>query len=267
MLRGASAEARAELTERAGSTRTLDEAATLGTQLFGVADVVRGDVALRRALTDASVEGEHKAGLARAVFGSALDAPALELVADAASRRWIGAHDLTEALEQVAVAATVRSAGAQGKKVGDELFAVRRLVDDNRELRGALADHSRTVEDRRGLLLGLVEGKVLPATGTLVGRAVSQQRGTVEAALEDYLDQAAAVLQESVATVHTARELSADEQRRLAAALAKQYGREVQLHVVVDPSLIGGLRVETRDDVIDGTVVSRLDDARRRIAG
>lgn len=267
MLRGASAEALAELTERTGSTRSLGDAAALGTQLFGVADVVRHDVALRRALTDASVEGEHKAGLARAVFGNALDEPALDLVADAASRRWIGGGDLTEALEHVAVAATVRSAGAQGKQVGDELFAVRRLIDDNRALRGALADHSRTVEDRRGLLLGLVDGKVLPATATLVGRAVAQERGTVEAALDEYVDQAAAVLQESVATVHTARALTDDEQRRLAAALAQQYGREVQLHVVVDPSLIGGLRVETRDDVIDGTVVSRLDDARRRIAG
>ena len=96
---------------------------------------------------------------------------------------------------------------------------------------------------------------------------MSRERGTVEAALEEFLQLAAAALSESVATVHTARELSADEQTRLTAALAKQYGQEIQLHVVVDPELIGGLRVEIGDDVIDGTVVSRLDDARRRIAG
>jgi F-type H+-transporting ATPase subunit delta len=67
--------------------------------------------------------------------------------------------------------------------------------------------------------------------------------------------------------VHTARELSADELQRLAAALGTQYGKDVQLHVVVDPALIGGLRVEIGDDVIEGTVVNRLDEARRRLAG
>jgi F-type H+-transporting ATPase subunit delta len=267
MLRGASAEALAELSQQASRARTLDEAATLGSQLFGVASVVRRDVALRRALTDSSVEAESRAGLARAVFGAALDEPALDLIADAAGRRWIAGGDLPDALERVAVAATVRSAGANGKQVGDELFAVQRMVDGDHALRGALADSSRTAEDRRGLLLGLLDGKTLPATGVLVGQAVTRQRGTVESALQEYLDLAAEALAEGVATVHTARELSEDEQQRLAAALGQQYGKDVQLHVVVDPELIGGLRVEIGDDVIDGTVASRLDEARRRLAG
>ncbi|HEX5090238.1 MAG TPA: F0F1 ATP synthase subunit delta [Nocardioides sp.] len=267
MLRGASAEALAELSQQAARTRTLDEAAALGNQLFGVVAVVRRDVALRRALTDNSVEAEARSGLARAVFGKALDEPALALVAEAAGRRWISANDLPEALEQVAVTATVRSAGANGEQVGDELFSVKQLIEHNPALRGALADHSRTPEDRSGLLLGLIEGKTLPATAVLVGQAVARDRGAVEVTLQDYLDLAAAALEEAVATVHTARELSADEQERLAAALSKQYGKDIQLHIVVDPELIGGLRVEIGDDVIEGTVASRLDDARRRIAG
>jgi F-type H+-transporting ATPase subunit delta len=266
MLRGASADALAELGQQA-RTRTLEEAGTLGTQLFGVAAVVRRDVGLRRALTDNSVEGEARAGLARAVFGKALDEPALDLVADAASRRWVAGTDLPDALEQLAVTATVRSAGANGNQVGDELFAVRQLIEDNPALRGALADQSRSAEDRSALLLGILDGKTLPATTVLVGQAVIRQRGTVESALQEYLELAAAALDEVVATVRTARELSADEQKRLAAALGQQYGQAVQLHVVVEPELIGGLRVEIGDDVIDGTVASRLDDARRKIAG
>jgi F-type H+-transporting ATPase subunit delta len=267
MLRGASAEALAELSQQASRTSTPDDAASLGRQLFGVADVVRHDVALRRALTDNSVEGESRAGLAQAVFGKAIDGPALTLVADAAGRRWISGSDLPAALERIAISATVRSAGAQGQQVGDELFAVQQMITENRSLRGALADHSRSPEDRAALLLGLLDGKTLPATGVLVRQAVTRQQGTVETTLQDYLDQAAEALKEGVATVHTARELSTDEQQRLTTALGQQYGKEIQLHVVVDPELIGGLRVEIGDDVIDGTVASRLDDARRRLAG
>ena len=73
---------------------------------------------------------------------------------------------------------------------------------------------------------------------------------------------------ELVATVtRRARRSPTASSERLADALARQYGRPVHLNVVVDPDVIGGMRVEIGDDVIDGTVASRLDDARRRLAG
>ncbi len=84
--------------------------------------------------------------------------------------------------------------------------------------------------------------------------------------LESYLVVAAEALDEAVATVHTARELTSSETERLVSALTKQYGSQVQLHVVVDPDLVGGLRIQIRDDVIDGTVSGRLDDAGRKLA-
>ena len=67
--------------------------------------------------------------------------------------------------------------------------------------------------------------------------------------------------------MRTARELGDGRAGRLVEALGKQYRTDVHLHVVVEPDLVGGLRVEIGDDVIDGTVASRLDDARRRLAG
>jgi F-type H+-transporting ATPase subunit delta len=45
------------------------------------------------------------------------------------------------------------------------------------------------------------------------------------------------------------------------------YGAAIQLNVDVDPDVVGGLRVQVRGEVLDGTVSTRLDDARRRLAG
>ena len=267
MLRGASAEALTALTDQVTSSGTPEGLITTGEELFGVAAIVGRDAALRRALTDSSVEGEARAGLARAVFGSAVGAGTVDLVADAAQRRWTSGRDLPLALERLAAVATVRSAGKDAETVGDEIFAVRRLIDTNPELRSALSDQTRTAEDRSSLLDRLLKGKILPATTVLVRQAVSRGRGSIDAALEEYLDVAAQALEEAVATVHTAHELTQAEQQRLAASLSKQYGITVQVHLVVDPALIGGMRVEIGDDVIDGAVVSRLDEARRRLAG
>ncbi len=267
MLRGASAEALAELSDALGTSGTLADAATTGEELFGVARILRSDAALRRVLTDSSVPGDAKAGLAQNVFGSAVGDTTLKVVTDAVARRWTRSADLPEAVEHLAVVSTVRSAGKDGARVGDELFAVRRLVDSHPELRSALSDQTRTVDDRAGLLHGLLDGKALTATTLLVGEAISRGQGTVDGTLEDYLELAAAAMDEAVATVHAARELTAQEQDRLVAALSKQYGTQVQLHVVVDPDLVGGMRVHIRDDVVDGTVAGRLDDARRKLAG
>jgi F-type H+-transporting ATPase subunit delta len=73
--------------------------------------------------------------------------------------------------------------------------------------------------------------------------------------------------QRLVAVIRTAVELTEDQRDRLASALAKQYGSKIQLNVVVDPEVLGGVRVELGDDVIDGTVSARLDEAARRLAG
>ena len=95
---------------------------------------------------------------------------------------------------------------------------------------------------------------------------VSSHR-TVTVAVEHYQKVAAATRNRVVATVRVAREISDADHQRLQGALARQYDRPVHLNVVVDPEVVGGVKVEIGDDVIDGTVASRLDDARRRLAG
>jgi F-type H+-transporting ATPase subunit delta len=266
MLRGASAEARATLAAKVGASRSLDENATLGEELLAVAGVLRSEPALRRVATDASVDPEAKAGLVGDVFGKQLSDEALEVVKEAVRQRWTRSRDLPDVVETFGIESVVRSAGAQGPRVSDELFAVGQLVDHSPELRGALSDPARSGDDKAGLLTGLLDGKVLPATKRLVSLAVRSD-GPIGRSLEDYQHIAAAVQDELIATVHTARPLSNAETSRLVQSLGKAYGSTVHLHIVEDPSLVGGMRVEIGDDVIDGSVSSKLDTARRRIAG
>ena len=265
MLRGASAEAREALAERLDGTS--GDLGALGQQLFGAAALFREEAAVRRVVTDASIDAEAKAGLVGDLFGDAVGEDALALLKDAVGRRWTRGRDLADVVEELGVVALVRSAGKDGGRISDELFSVRRLVDHEGDLRSALSDPSRSTADKRGLLEGLLRDKVQEATLQLVGQAVSGAHGAVDRALEDFQHLAAEAQDEKLATVRTARELGQQEQERLAGALSDQYGTAVHLQVVVDPAVVGGLRVEIGDDVIDGTVSSRIDEVRRRLAG
>ena len=265
MLRGASAEARAELATKVGSG-TLQDTATLGDELLAVAGVLRSEPALRRVFTDASVEGEAKAGLAASVFGGKVGDPTLALVKEAVQQRWTSSRDLAGVLEELGIQALVRSAGAQGPQVSDELFAVGQLIDANPDLRDALSDPARSPDDKAALLSSVLDGKVLDSTQRLVGQA-GRSSEPFGRALDTIQRVAADVQDELLAVVHTARPLGTTEITRLTQALGKAYAATVHLHVVEDKDLIGGLRVEIGDDVIDGSVSSKLDNARRRIAG
>lgn len=269
-MRGASAEALAALTEKIGAVvEGGADAFRVAEDLFAVSDVLRREPALRRVLSDLSVTPEAKADLVRSIFGDKLDPASLDLVAGAVGRRWAATRDLGDALEYVGVVAVVRGAerAGQADSLEDELFAVERLVADNHELRDALSDPARSIDDKRALLRGLLEGKATPATIRLAEQALAGTFRTVLVALEEYQRIAADQRNRLVAEVRVAHALPEADEQRLMGALARQYGRPVHLNVVVDPHVIGGLRVEIGDEVIDGTVVSRLDDARRRLAG
>lgn len=269
MMRGASAEAQALLAGKLDDvlSGSADQAGTIGTDLFAVAGLLRSEPSLRRVLTDVSVPGEAKEALLRRVLEGKVSAPALDLAAAGAQQRWTATRDLADALERLGVIAVVRSSGESVDQLETELFEVGRLVSHTPELRDALSDPARSQADKRSLVRSLLEGKAQPATVALTEQALAGSYRTVGLALEDYQKVAAEIRGQGVATVRVARPLSDADRQRLADALSRQYGRPVHLNVVVDPSVMGGIRVEIGDDVIDGTVASRLDNARRKLAG
>ena len=136
----------------------------------------------------------------------------------------------------------------------------------NQLLRAALTDRALPVDRKAAVLNELLGSSSTPEAKTLITRAVTHPRGrSLEAGLASIADLAAARRQRTVATVTAAVPMSEAQRSRLAASLAETLGHEVHLNVLVEPEVIGGLRVSIGDEVIDGTLATRLEEAQRRI--
>lgn len=260
-MRGSSAESYARLRE------VMPEATEqVGDELIGAARVLREQVALRRAVTDPASPAEAKRALLSNVFGAHLQV-AGDVVVAAGDLRWAASVDLPEVLDRLGVIAIVQAAGDDGDRVERELFTFGRTVTENADLRDALSEPSRSIADKQALIRSLLEPTAAAATVRLAQETVTGTRRTVNAAVADLIEITAEARNRDVATVRTAHELSDQQLNRLAAALGRESGRDVQVNVIVDPDVVGGLRVELGDFVIDGTVATRLDDVRRQLAG
>lgn len=247
-----------------------EDAATLGGQLFAVVDALDSSGSLRRALSDPSRSGDDKARLVAGLLKGKVDDRVADLVAGLARARWSAEQDLVEGLEVIAFDALLASAQARGEleQVEDELFRFERLLVGQRELRRALTDRAAAPANRAALVRRLLEGKVTPATLQAVERLAVAPRGrSVTAVLELVGRLAARRRQRLVAVVQVAAPPSLTQLDRLSGLLERVYGRPVQLNVSVDPQVIGGMRIQVGDEVVDSTVLARLDDARRRLAG
>jgi F-type H+-transporting ATPase subunit delta len=100
----------------------------------------------------------------------------------------------------------------------------------------------------------------------LAQQAAAHPRGVrVTEALDNYGEVLAARQRRSVAEVVVARPLTPQQQERLTQSLSRSYGRELVLHVQVDPDVVGGVRVQVGDEVMSGTIADRLSDVRRRL--
>lgn len=265
-MRGASKESFARAREALASVTVT---ADLGTELFSVAKLLDGNGSLRRALTDPARPVGSRTGLVEQLFSGKISAPAQAILTAAVSGRWVSSRDLGNALDELSVEADVAYADGQGKldELEDELFRLERVVSAERELSDKLSDRNIPLALRQELLHGLLEGKADPATVRLAERAVDGRGQHFATVMRTYQVAAATRRQASIATVRVAAPLTEGERARLAEVLGRQYGREIQLNVIVDPNVVGGVRVNIGDEVIDGTIAARLDEAQRRIAG
>jgi F-type H+-transporting ATPase subunit delta len=269
-MRGASRVAFAQARDRLSEVvRDADIAATVGDELFAVVRLLDREPGLRRALADYTSAPAARTGLARDVLGNRLSAATLDVVSGLASARWSVPRDLADAAEELAVLATAAGAGGAGNldDVEDELFRFGRIASGEPELLAALADQRLPDDQKRVLLDQLLSGKVAPASLQLITQAVINPRGrNLEANLADYARLVADWRQRLIAVVRVASDLSESQRQRLTTALSAIYGHGIQLNVVIDPRVVGGVSIQIGDELIDGTLSSRLAALRRQWA-
>lgn len=165
-------------------------------------------------------------------------------------------------------AALVEVARAEGSlpQVENELFSLARAFESSDELRETLTDQALPAERRQAIVENLLGGKASPITTNLVSFVVGAGRARdLPAIIDRVVERAAAERKHVVAEVRSAGELDAKRRERLARALSNNLGLEVEVKVIVDPSVIGGVSVRVGDTVIDGTVRHRLDQLKERL--
>lgn len=272
-MRGTSRESLAAAEDRIEpllATFDSEQARTVGEELFAVARLLDSSGSLRRALTDPSREGQAKADLADRLLGGRTSSATAALVAGLARDRWSEARDLADAVEHLGSVAVLSAAERDGvlDAVEDELFRFARLVEGDRRLSSALSDRALPTERKAGLVEQLLGGKVHPHTLVLARNVAAYPRGrALPEALDAFARTAARRRERLAAKVTAAVPLTEQQRERLSRALERIYGSRMSLNVDVDPEIMGGLRVQVGDELIDASVLTRLDEARRRLAG
>jgi F-type H+-transporting ATPase subunit delta len=257
-----------EVLEKTGSVLADGaDASAVGGELFTLARTLDAAHSLRRALTEPAVPAEAKARLLHSLFDGKLGDEALKVAETGVGLRWSKTRDFPDTLEQASVSAHVAKADDEGHldDLEDNLFRFGRIVEGSTGLREALNDSATSWEGKRTLVDDLLGDKVDESTRALLGQAVAGRHRSLNGVLAVYQRVAAERRDSMLATVWVASPLSDDQRDRLTSALSAQHSKQVHLNVVVDPHVLGGVRVAVGDEVLDSTVETRLNQAQRRL--
>lgn len=264
-LRAASREAHVVLTgefdELAGD---LDAAglAALAEELGSVVTLLVNEWSLTKHFAEPADDPSAKVRLFDTLLSDKLGEPTAKLVRTAVSQRWSTEADLVDGIEHLARISFLKRAEVDGEvdEVEDQLFRFGRVLDAAPRLAALLSDYTTPVDGRIALLDKVLDQSgVNGTTAALLAQTIGQLRGErADEAVVDLAELAVARRGEVVAQVSAAADLSDAQRTRLAEVLTRIYGHPVSVQLHVDSELLGGLSITVGDEVIDGSIASRL---------
>ena len=157
----------------------------------------------------------------------------------------------------------VASAESNGAQIEDEIYRFSQVLQSSEELKSTLSDASIPSARRQQIVEDLLDGQATRTTVALVSMIVAAGMGSdIKAIADKVVGLGAESRDKAVAEVYSVVDLSSDQQQRLAAALKSATGKDVEMKIIIDESVMGGLLVQIEDEVIDGTVRTRLKQLR-----
>ena len=273
-MRSASRWSLGNLSERFGVlAKDLDQKglSTLSSELVSVAKILDREIVVTRYLTMPAEDAAPRARLIERLLSGQVGDATLDVLRTAVSERWSANSDLVDAIEHVSRQALLEVAERddQVDEVEDQLFRFSRILDAQPRLAILLGDYAVPVEGRVGLLRNVLDAAssgVNPIAVALLSQTVELLRGQpAEEAVLFLAEVAVARRGEVVAQVSAAAELSAAQATRLTEVLSRIYGHPVTVQLQIDAALLGGLLIAVGDEVIDGTLSSRLIAAKAQL--
>ena len=248
---------------------TAEDAWRIGNELFSVTNVLDRNIRLERALTDPSRPVEDKVALLNKLVGDQAHEMTMEILTDLVGRRWSRVSDIANAVEDFGVDGMMYYADATDAtlQVSIELAELHSALLNLPVIRSGLSSDHAPAEARIKLLYALVGNKDLnKVTMRLAEHAACNPRNRRYLSTIHWLiNKFSRHMGESMVTVTTAAPLKQEQVDKLIAVYSKKLGRPVHINSNVDPTVIGGMRIEIGDEVTDNTVVAQLQQLQRRV--
>ena len=248
---------------------TREDAWRIGNELFTITKVLDDSIQLERALTDPSRPVADKVAVLKELLGDNAHPMTMEIMTDLVSRRWSRARDIANAVEDFGVDAMMYYADATDAtlQVSVELSELHSALLNLPVVRSKLYDYQATSEARVKLFREVFSGKTLnKVTMRLAEHATCNlRRRRYLETIQWLINKFSRHMGESMVTVTTATPLKKEQIKRLVEVYSAKVGRQVHINSVVDPTVLGGMRIQVGDEVTDNTVVAQLQNLHRKV--